>query len=237
MCHYRGPKGYWWRTLQSHKIKIESRKADLYPAEQSRFVVRFYKLEKGLKPAVKYCIDLVYHLKLEFDILTNSKSAYMGFISIDALSHWGLACRYCCFWKSMFWFFALSKNDTVPISSMQIGSLDIFMEGVGAYVILCTEYRLYPTLLHTYHLGRLDSLHEAQNLVLCSWPQRCISNLFSILSRIFPFCIPIRIAVWLVYNRHDHEISTMWSPRLAIVDRYPQKFLQITESIISGTYI
>lgn len=43
--------------------------------------------------------------------------------------------------------------------------------------------------------------------------------------------------VWPAFNTSDHEMSSIWSPRVAIVDRYTQIGYTITESVMSRIYI
>ena len=84
----------------------------------------------------------------------------------------------------------------------------------------------------------------AQSLVLYSRLHHVIRNqriqryvFLMILSTIFTFIIPTLVAVWPAFNTSDHEMSSVWSPRLAIMDRYTQIGYTITESTISGLYI
>lgn len=83
----------------------------------------------------------------------------------------------------------------------------------------------------------------AQLLVLCSRLHLVNQNLtvrkicFGItLSCIVTVTIPNWVVVWPAYNP-DPKMSSLWSPRDAIVERYTQLVLTIVELIISGVYV
>lgn len=84
----------------------------------------------------------------------------------------------------------------------------------------------------------------AQSLVLYSRLHLVMQNqriqryvFWMILSTIFTFVIPVWVVSWPAYNTLDYEMSSTWSPRFAIADRYEQLGYLITESVISGLYI
>ena len=143
-------------------------------------------------------------------------------------------------------FRAFKKRQGLYFWSMQIGTLGILVETVG--IIL--KYFGSPSTDHIWPLYTLFILigwgayTTAQSLVLYSRLHLVMRNqkiqryvLYMIVSTIFTLVLPHAILMWPAYNTSDHHMSSLWSPREAIVQRYTQLRYMVTESIISGLYI
>ena len=141
---------------------------------------------------------------------------------------------------------AFKRRQGLYFWSMQIGTLGIITSAVG--IIL--KYFGSPSTDVIWPLYTLfivvgwSVFATAQSLVLYSRLHLVMRNeriqryiLYMIVSTIFTFVIPQLIFVWPSFNALDHEMSSLWSPREAIVSRYTQIGYTITESIISGLYI
>lgn len=143
-------------------------------------------------------------------------------------------------------FRAFKKRQGLYFWSMQMGSLGVLINTVGIilkFFPLPSTQGIWPlyTLLITagwtvYVTAQSLVLYSRLHLVLRSQRiQRYV--LFMILSTILTFIVPTWVVLWPAYNSLDHEMSSTWSPRFAIVVRYTQIGYTITESIISGLYI
>lgn len=141
---------------------------------------------------------------------------------------------------------AFKKRQGLYFWSMQIGSLGILMESIGIilkYFAWSSTHSVWPlyTLLIAIGWGIYVT---AQSLVLYSRLHLVMQNqriqhyvLYMIVSTVFVFVVPHLVFMWPAYNTSDHKMSSLWSPREAIVQRYTQIGYTITESIISGLYI
>ncbi|MCJ1266404.1 hypothetical protein MMC22_006289 [Lobaria immixta] len=141
---------------------------------------------------------------------------------------------------------AFKKRQGLYFWSMEIGSLGIFIQSVGIilkYFASPSTNPIWPLYTLFLILG-WTAYVTAHSLVLYSRLhlvvknekiQRCV--FIMILTTIFTFIIPAWVVVWPAYNTSDHKMSSTWSPRLGIVNRYLQIGYTITESIISGLYI
>ena len=86
-----------------------------------------------------------------------------------------------------------------------------------------------------YALAQLLVLYSRLHLVNRS--QRVQRFVFIVIvSTIFTCTIPTWIVVWPAYDTNP-RISSLWSPRDAIVERYTQIYYIIVEAIVSGVYI
>lgn len=143
-------------------------------------------------------------------------------------------------------FRAFKRKQGLYFWSMEIGSLGILMESVGIilkYFATPSANAIWP--LYTLLIAIGWSFYTtAQSLVLYSRLHLVTRNqkiqryvLYMIVSTVFLFVVPHMILMWPAYNTSDHEMSSLWSPREAIVQRYTQIGYTITESIISGLYI
>ena len=143
-------------------------------------------------------------------------------------------------------FRAFKKRQGLYYWSMQIGSLGIFFNTVGIilkHFASPSTDAIWPlyTVLIIFGWGVYAT---AQSLVLYSRLHLVMRNqrtqryvLYMIVSTIFIFNVPHLIFCWPAYNTSDHDMSSLWSPREAILERYTQIGYTITESIISGVYI
>lgn len=143
-------------------------------------------------------------------------------------------------------FRAFKKRRGLYFWSMQIGTLGVLMATVGTILkafCLPSVSAIWP--LHTLFILIGWAVYcTAQSLVLYSRLHLVMRNpriqryvLYMIVSTIFIFIIPHYVFVWPSYNALDREMSSLWSPREAIAQRYTQMGYTITESIISGLYI
>ena len=57
-----------------------------------------------------------------------------------------------------------------------------------------------------------------------------------ILSTLFCLVLPTWIVVWPGYDI-DPKVSSLWSPREAIVERYTQIGFTLVECVLSGVYV
>ncbi|MCJ1262150.1 hypothetical protein MMC22_002020 [Lobaria immixta] len=143
-------------------------------------------------------------------------------------------------------FRAFKKRQGLYFWSMQIGSMGILMRSVG--IILKnfgspSTNAIWP-LYTLFNLAGWAIYVTAQSLVLYSRLHLVMQNqkiqryvFRMILSTIFTFIIPTMVVAWPAYNTSDREMSSVWSPRLGIMNRYTQIGYTITESTISGLYI
>ncbi|MCJ1422792.1 hypothetical protein MMC29_000672 [Sticta canariensis] len=147
---------------------------------------------------------------------------------------------------NMMIFYAFKKRQGLYFWSMQCGTLGVFVETVGIILkFFCSPGTdaIWP-LYMLFLLVGWSVYTTAQSLVLYSRLHLVMRNqriqryvLYMILSTIFTFVLPHWIFEWPAANTSDHEMSSLWSPRAAIVRRYSQIGYTITESIISGLYI
>ncbi|KAL8792569.1 MAG: hypothetical protein Q9195_004791 [Heterodermia aff. obscurata] len=86
-----------------------------------------------------------------------------------------------------------------------------------------------------YALAQLLVLYSRLHLVNQS-PRVQRFVLIVIVSTVFTCTIPTWVVVWPAYNT-DPNVSSLWSPRDAIVERYTQIYYIIVEAIVSGVYI
>ena len=143
-------------------------------------------------------------------------------------------------------FRAFKKRQGLYFWSMQIGSLGILVHLLGIilqYFAWSSTKAIWP-LYTLFNFFGWATYITAQSLVLYSrlhlvmQNQRVQRYIFRMIpSTIFIFVIPGFVFTWPAYNRSGLEMSSKWSPRVAIVDRYLQIGYTITESIISGFYI
>ncbi|MCJ1267275.1 hypothetical protein MMC22_007160 [Lobaria immixta] len=143
-------------------------------------------------------------------------------------------------------FRAFQKRQGLYFWSLECGSLAILTNNVGIvlkYLASSETSRIWPLNAFLLTIG-WAIYSTAQSLVLYSRLHLVIRNqriqryvFLMILSTIFTFIIPTLVAVWPAFNTSDHKMSSVWSPRLAIMDRYTQIGYTITESTISGLYI
>lgn len=141
---------------------------------------------------------------------------------------------------------AFKRRQGLYFWSMQIGTLGVLMSTVGIilkYFGSTSTNGIWP-LYTLFIVVGWGVYATAQSLVLYSRLHLVIRNqriqryvLYMIVSTIFTFVVPQLIFVWPSFNALDHEMSSLWSPREAIVSRYTQIGYTITESIISGLYI
>ena len=143
-------------------------------------------------------------------------------------------------------FRAFKKKRGLYFWSMEIGSIGILMQCITIILKFFASPStdvIWPfyTLLGSVGWAMYVT---AQSLVLYSRLHLVIQNqkiqryvLWMIISTIFVFVIPIWVVSWPAYNALNYEMSSTWSPRYAIVDRYEQLGYLITESVISGLYI
>lgn len=143
-------------------------------------------------------------------------------------------------------FRAFKRRRGLYFWSMQIGTLGILVETVGIilkYFTLPSNNAIWP--LYTLFLAIGWAVYcTAQSLVLYSRLHLVMRNpriqryvLYMIVSTVLIFVVPHLVLMWPAYNTSDHEMSSLWSPREAIVQRYTQIGYTITESTISGLYI
>lgn len=143
-------------------------------------------------------------------------------------------------------FRAFKKRQGLYFWSLQSGCVGILMTGVGIILkewVSSETARIWP--LNAFLLTVGWAIYcTAQSLVLYSRLHLVIQNdrilryvFLMILFTILAFVIPTMVAVWPALNTSDSEMSSTWSPRLAIIDRYTQIGYTVTESIISGLYI
>ena len=143
-------------------------------------------------------------------------------------------------------FRAFKKRQGLYFWSMQIGTLGILVETVGIilkYFGSPSTDAIWP-LYTLFILIGWGAYSTAQSLVLYSRLHLVMRNqkiqryvLYMIVSTLFTLVLPHFILVWPAYNTSDHQMSSLWSPREAIVQRYTQIGYMITESIISGLYL
>ena len=86
-----------------------------------------------------------------------------------------------------------------------------------------------------FSLAELLVLYSRLHLVIQS-PKVQRWVLIVIISTIFTFQIPTWVVVWPAWDI-DPKVSSLWSPRDGIVERYTQLGFSIVESFISGIYI
>ena len=87
----------------------------------------------------------------------------------------------------------------------------------------------------TYSLAQLLVLYSRLHLVNQS--PRIQRFVFIVtVSTIFTCTIPTWVVVWPAYDTNP-KVSSLWSPRDAIVERYSQIYYIIVEGIVSGVYI
>lgn len=86
-----------------------------------------------------------------------------------------------------------------------------------------------------YALAQLLVLYSRLHLVNQS-PRVQRFVFIVIVSTIFTCTIPTWVVVWPAYDTNP-KISSLWSPRDAIVERYTQIYYIIVEAIVSGVYI
>ena len=143
-------------------------------------------------------------------------------------------------------FRAFKKRQGLYFWSMQIGSLGVLMESIGIilkFFASPSTNAIWPLYTLAMMVG-WTAYVTAQSLVLYSRLHLVMHDeriqryvLLMILSTIFIFIIPTWVVLWPAFNTSAHAMSSTWSPRLGIVDRYLQLGYTITESIISGLYI
>ncbi|MCJ1428744.1 hypothetical protein MMC29_006655 [Sticta canariensis] len=141
---------------------------------------------------------------------------------------------------------AFKRRQGLYFWSMQIGTLGILTSAVGIILKYFGSPRtdvIWP-LYTLFIVVGWSVFATAQSLILYSRLHLVMRDeriqryiLYMIVSTIFTFVIPQLIFVWPSFNALDHEMSSLWSPREAIVSRYTQIGYTITESIISGLYI
>ncbi|MCJ1372836.1 hypothetical protein MMC20_004061 [Loxospora ochrophaea] len=139
---------------------------------------------------------------------------------------------------------AFRKRSGLYFWAIEIGSWGIAMDIVGAIVKYFVPNTTHLWPLYTLFVLLSWSVYSVcQNLILYSrlhlvlrnkTIERCV--LVMILSTIVTFILPTWICAWPAFNP-DPRISSVWSPREAIVERYQNLGFTIVESIISGIYI
>ena len=127
--------------------------------------------------------------------------------------------------------------------SMILGTSGCMVDCVG---IILKWLRPQPNVWPFYTLCLLSGWTAyalAQLLVLYSRLHLVNQNLrvqrfvfVVIISTIFTCTIPTWIVVWPAYDTNP-KVSSLWSPRDAIVERYTQIYYIIVEAIVSGVYI
>ena len=141
---------------------------------------------------------------------------------------------------------AFKKRRGLYFWSMQLGSLGVFFGTLGLILKNFGGRRtdsIWP--LYVLFANGGWAIHmTAQSLVLYSRLHLVVQNqkiqryvFRMILSTVFTFVIPTIAFSFPAYNTWDHEMSSVWSPRILIVVRFTQIGYTITESIISGLYI
>ena len=86
-----------------------------------------------------------------------------------------------------------------------------------------------------YSLAQLLVLYSRLHLVNQS--RRVQRFVFvAIVSTIFTCTIPTWVVVWPAYDTNP-KVSSLWSPRDAIIERYTQIYFVIVEAVVSGVYI
>ena len=135
------------------------------------------------------------------------------------------------------------KRQGLYFWSMTIGTCGCCVDTVG---IILKYFAPHPKVWGFYTLCMLTGWSAytlSQQLVLYSRlhlvthsirVQRCI--FVFVLSTILWLTIPSWIVLWPAYDT-DPKISSLWSPRDAIVERYTQIGHTLVECIISGVYI
>lgn len=102
-----------------------------------------------------------------------------------------------------------------------------------------SRWIIYTVLLTlgwgTYSMAQLLILYSRLHLVM---PNRGVQRFVLImsLSTFFIATVPTYIMVWQAWNPNP-KISSLWSPREAIIERYNQIVYTLVEVIIAGIYI
>lgn len=128
--------------------------------------------------------------------------------------------------------------------SMKLGTLACAVDALGVilkYLVPNSRHiwGLYTFLLlsgwSVYAPAQLLVLYSRLHLVNESFKlQRWV--LIMITSTVFLIIIPTWVVVWPAYDP-DPKISSLWSPRDAIVERYNQMGYTLVELILSGIYV
>ncbi|KAG7007123.1 hypothetical protein G7Y79_00011g030210 [Physcia stellaris] len=135
------------------------------------------------------------------------------------------------------------KRNGLYFWSLELGTWGVLLNVLGIilkYLSPVREAWPFYTLAMTtgwtaYTLGLMFVLYSRLHLVMQSHlVQRGV--LIMILSTIFTMFLPTWVVIWPAWDP-DPKLSSVWSPRDAIIERYTQIGFTIVECIISGIYI
>ena len=141
-------------------------------------------------------------------------------------------------------FRAFKRRTGLYFWSVQIGSVGIAVATIGVIVkfLVAGAARIWGFYTFLMMIGWLLYV-TAQSLVLYSRLHLVLQNakihrvvLGFIISTIFTLQLPTWIMIFHAYNSNP-EVSSVWSPREAIVERYQQLSYTGLESLLSGFYI
>ena len=128
--------------------------------------------------------------------------------------------------------------------SCQIGILGCLSDAVGViFKYLVPGSKAYWPLYTLLLLVGMAFFAPFQLLVLYSRLHLVNNNhkiqklvLYTILSTYITIILPTWVVVWYAYNPNP-AVTSLWSPRDAIVERYTQIGLTLVECLVSGIYI
>ena len=135
------------------------------------------------------------------------------------------------------------KRNGLYFWSLELGTWGVLLNVIGIILKYLSPVRkawpFYSLAMTTgwtaYTLGLMLVLYSRLHLVMQSHRvQRGV--LIMILSTIFTMFLPTWVVIWPAWDP-DPKISSVWSPRDAIIERYTQIGFTIVECIISGIYI
>ncbi|KAK3168831.1 hypothetical protein OEA41_005279 [Lepraria neglecta] len=128
--------------------------------------------------------------------------------------------------------------------TMKLGTLAVGVDAIGViikYLVPNSGYiwPLYTTFMlvgwSIYAPAQLLVLYSRLHLINQGYQiQRWV--LIMILSTLFCLVLPTWIVVWPGYDI-DPKVSSLWSPREAIVERYTQIGFTLVECVLSGVYV
>ena len=128
--------------------------------------------------------------------------------------------------------------------TIQLSVFGTSLDGLGVILKYFTPGATHYWWFYTFCLltgwgiyapGQLLVLYSRLHLVnSVPWIQRLI--FWTIISTVFTCILPTWVVIWHSYNP-DPAISSLWSPRNAIIERYTQIAFTLVEFFISGIYI
>ena len=128
--------------------------------------------------------------------------------------------------------------------SITLGLVGLFLDAIGVILKYLTPNTKHLWILYSFLLLNGWAVYApAQLVVLYSrlhlvndvvWLRKVVFYL--ILSTYLTFILPTWVCNWHSYNP-DPKVTSLWSPRTAIVERYTQTGFTLLELLISGTYV